>query len=61
MANSDGTLLRLSLKVMQQMVDKRAEVVVPFLVEIAKKLAARIRADNERHKKDTILRQARQE
>ena len=60
-ANSDGTLLRLSLKVMQQMVDKRAEVVVPFLVEIAKKLAARIRADNERHKKDTILRQARQE
>ena len=58
-ANSDGVLLRLSLEVMQQMVDKQAEVVVPFLVEVAKKLAESIRADNERRKKDTILRQSR--
>ncbi len=57
-ANSEGVLLRLSEKVMQEMVDKQAEVVVPFLVEVAKKLADRIRADNERHKKDTILRQS---
>ena len=54
-ANSDGVLLRLSLDVMQRMVDKQPEVVVPFLVEVAKKMAERIRADNERHKKDTIL------
>ncbi len=44
---------------MLQMVDKQAEVVVPFLVEVAKKLAESIRADNERRKKDTILRQSR--
>ena len=58
-ANSDGVLLRLSLDVMQRMVDKQPEVVVPFLVEVAKKMAERIRADNERHKKDTILMQSR--
>jgi CRP-like cAMP-binding protein len=58
-ANSDGVLLRLSLDVMQRMVDKQPEVVVPFLVEMAKKMAGRIRADNERHKKDTILMQSR--
>jgi hypothetical protein len=57
-ANSEGVLLRLSEDVMQEMVDKQAEVVVPFLVEVAKKLADRIRADNERHKKDAILRQS---
>ena len=38
-ANSDGVLLRLSLDVMQRMVDKQPEVVVPFLVEVAKKMA----------------------
>ena len=59
-ANSDGVLLRLSTETMQRMVDKQPEVVVPFLVEISKKMAERIRADNERHKKDTILRQSRQ-
>ena len=59
-ANSDGVLLRLSKETMQGMVDKQPEVVVPFLVEISKKMAERIRADNERHKKNTILRQARQ-
>ena len=58
-ANGDGVLLRLSLDVMQRMVDKQPEVVVPFLVEMAKKMAGRIRADNERHKKDTILMQSR--
>ena len=58
-ANSDGVLLRLSLDVMQRMVEKQPEVVVPFLVEVAKKMAERIRADNERHKKDTILMQSR--
>ena len=58
-ANSDGVLLRLSQEVMLQMVDKQAEVVVPFLVEVATKLAESIRADNERRKKDTILRQSR--
>ncbi len=58
-ANSDGVMLRLSLDVMQRMVDKQPEVVVPFLVEMAKKMADRIRADNERHKKDTILMQSR--
>ena len=58
-ANSDGVLLRLSQEVMLQMVDKQAEVVVPFLVEVAKKLAESIRADNARRKKDTILRQSR--
>ena len=58
-ANGDGVLLRLSLDVMQRMVDKQPEVVVPFLVEVAKKMAERIRADNERHKKDTILMQSR--
>jgi len=57
-ANSEGVLLRLSEDVMREMVDKQAEVVVPFLVEVAKKLADRIRADNERHKKDAILRQS---
>jgi len=58
-ANSEGVLLRLSENLMQEMVDKQAEVVVPFLVEVAKKLADRVRADNERHKKNTILRQSR--
>ena len=54
-ANSDGVLLRLSKETMQGMVDKQPEVVVPFLVEISKKMAERIRSDNERHKKNTIL------
>ena len=57
-ANSDGVLLRLSLDVMQRMVDKQPEVVVPFLVEVAKKMAERI-GPTKRHKKDTILMQSR--
>ena len=58
-ANSSGVLLRISLEVFDRMVDKQPEVVTPFLVAVARKMAARMRADNERHKKDTILMQTR--
>ncbi|SVE35994.1 uncharacterized protein METZ01_LOCUS488848, partial [marine metagenome] len=43
-ANSEGVLLRLSEEVIQGMISQQAEVVVPFLVEVAKKLAESIRA-----------------
>ena len=58
-ANSSGVLLRISLEVFDRMVDKQPEVATPFLVAVARKMAARMRADNERHKKDTILMQTR--
>ena len=58
-ANSSGVLLRIGLEVFDRMVEKQPEVVTPFLVAVARKMAARMRADNERHKKDTILMQTR--
>lgn len=58
-ANSSGVLLRISLEVFDRMVEKQPEVATPFLVAVARKMAARMRADNERHKKDTILMQTR--
>ena len=58
-ANSSGVLLRIGLKVFDRMVEKQPELVTPFLVAVARKMAARMRADNERHKKDTILMQTR--
>ena len=58
-ANSSGVLLRIGLEVFDRMVDKQPEVATPFLVAVARKMAARMRADNERHKKDTILMQTR--
>ena len=58
-ANSSGVLLRISLEVFDRMVKKQPEVATPFLVAVARKMAARMRADNERHKKDTILMQTR--
>ena len=58
-ANSEGVLLRLDVEVFDRMMDKQPEVAAPFLTEVTKKMSARIRADNERHKKDTILMQAR--
>ena len=57
-ANSEGVLLRLDVAVLDRMMDKQPEVAAPFLAEVAKKMSARIRADNERHKKDTIIMQA---
>ncbi|MDP7011231.1 MAG: cyclic nucleotide-binding domain-containing protein [Verrucomicrobiota bacterium] len=58
-ANSAGVLLRISLKVFDCMVEQQPEVATPFLLAVARKMAARMRADNERHKKDTILMQTR--
>jgi CRP-like cAMP-binding protein len=58
-ANSSGVLLRISLEVFDRMMEKQPEVATPFLVAVARKMAARMRADNERHKKDTILMQTR--
>ena len=58
-ANSEGVLLRLDVEVFDRMMDKQPEGAAPFLTEVTKKMSARIRADNERHKKDTILMQAR--
>ena len=58
-ANSSGVLLRISSEIFDGMVEKQPEVATPFLVAVARKMAARMRADNERHKKDTILMQTR--
>ncbi|HCU88053.1 MAG: hypothetical protein CMO78_05895 [Verrucomicrobiales bacterium] len=58
-ANSNGVLLRLSSEVFNRMMDKQPEVAAPFLLAIARKMSARIRADNERHKKDTIIMRSR--
>jgi|TARA_B100001971_G_scaffold199583_1_gene210293 hypothetical protein len=58
-ANSSGVLLRIDSEVFDRMVEKQPEVATPFLMAIAHKMAARMRADNERHKKDMILMQTR--
>ena len=58
-ANSDGVLLRLGSKAFDTMVEDRPEVAAPFMMAVAREMAVRIRVANERHKKDTIMMQAR--
>ena len=58
-ANSSGVLLRLGSKAFDAMVEERPEVAAPFMMAVAREMAERIRVANERHKKDTIMMQAR--
>jgi hypothetical protein len=58
MANTDGVLLKIDAKEFERLVDQQPEIATPFLAALAVKMSTRMRADNERHKKDLILRQS---
>ena len=57
-ANNDGVLLKIDAKEFERLVDQQPEIATPFLAALAVKMSTRMRADNERHKKDLILRQS---
>jgi len=57
-ANEDSVLLKITKATFEALTKKMPEVATPFLMALGCSMAGRIRADNERHKKDLLVMQA---
>jgi CRP/FNR family cyclic AMP-dependent transcriptional regulator len=49
-ANTDGTLLKISVAVFEDLAKKEPDLATPFMLAVARTLTARIRADNKRYR-----------
>ena len=57
-ANEDSVLLKITEATFEALTRKIPEVATPFLMVLGRSMAGRIRADNERHKKNLLVMQA---
>jgi CRP-like cAMP-binding protein len=57
-ANEDSVLLKITESTFEALTQKMPEVATPFLMALGRSMSGRIRADNERHKKDLLVMQA---
>ena len=58
-ANEASVLLKISEDKFDELTEKMPEVATPFLMAVGRNMARRIRADNERHKKDVVMMHAK--
>jgi hypothetical protein len=49
-ANTDGTLLKITVAVFEDLAKKEPDLATPFMLAVARTLTARIRADNKRYR-----------
>ncbi|MBI5775054.1 MAG: cyclic nucleotide-binding domain-containing protein [Verrucomicrobia bacterium] len=49
-ANTDGTLLKITVAVFEDLAQKEPDLATPFMLAVARTLTARIRADNKRYR-----------